>query len=103
MEAIMDCCQENKYKSAKRDIESVKKLKNRLSRIVGQLNGISNMIDENRYCVDILTQVSAAQSALKEVAYLILDEHLHSCVVEKINEGDTEVLNEVLDIMKKVK
>ena len=98
----MDCC-ENKYKSVKRDEDSVKRLKNRINRIIGQLNGISSMIDENRYCVDILTQVSATQSALKEVAYLILDEHLHSCVVEKINEGDTGVLNEVLDIMKKVK
>ena len=99
----MESCCGNKYKSMKRDENTVRQLKNRINRIIGQLNGISNMIDENRYCVDILTQVSAAQSALKEVAYLILDEHLHSCVVEKINEGDTEVLNEVLDIMKKVK
>ena len=53
----------------------------RLRRIEGQVRGLQAMVDENRYCIDILTQISAATRALQEVAIGLLDEHLRHCVV----------------------
>ena len=59
----------------------------RLKRIEGQTRGIHRMIDENAYCIDILTQISAVNAALKGVALGLLDDHLEHCVANAINEG----------------
>ncbi|MDQ3768131.1 MAG: metal-sensitive transcriptional regulator [Actinomycetota bacterium] len=56
-------------------------LNSRLSRIEGQVRGIQRMVDEDRYCIDILTQISAVQAALDKVALGLLDDHARSCVV----------------------
>jgi DNA-binding FrmR family transcriptional regulator len=85
------------------DEQDVRKLKNRLHRMMGQLSGIEKMIDENRYCGDILIQVGALESALQSFGYTLLDKHLHSCVVHEINNGNEKVLDEVMDLMKKLK
>jgi DNA-binding FrmR family transcriptional regulator len=53
----------------------------RLSRIEGQVRGLSRMVEEDRYCIDILTQISAVNSALKKVAVALLDDHISHCVV----------------------
>jgi CsoR family transcriptional regulator, copper-sensing transcriptional repressor len=57
------------------------KVKNRLRRIAGQVGGIERMVDEERYCIDILTQISAVQAAIDKVALALLDEHTRHCVV----------------------
>jgi DNA-binding FrmR family transcriptional regulator len=57
------------------------KLKNRLRRISGQVGGLERMVDEERYCIDILTQISAVQAAIDKVALALLDEHTRHCVV----------------------
>ncbi|HEX6151956.1 MAG TPA: metal-sensitive transcriptional regulator [Solirubrobacterales bacterium] len=62
-------------------IENKEKVKNRLRRISGQIGGIERMVDEERYCIDILTQISAAQAAIDKVALALLDEHTRHCVV----------------------
>jgi DNA-binding FrmR family transcriptional regulator len=62
-------------------IENKEKLKNRLRRIGGQIGGIERMVEEERYCIDILTQISAAQAAIDKVALALLDEHTRHCVV----------------------
>lgn len=62
-------------------IENKEKVKNRLRRIAGQIGGIERMVDEERYCIDILTQISAAQAAIDRVALALLDEHTRHCVV----------------------
>ncbi|MHA7652929.1 copper-sensing transcriptional repressor RicR [Mycobacterium sp. ML4] len=62
----------------------------RLRRVEGQVRGIAKMIDEDKYCIDILTQISAASSALRSVALNLLDDHLDSCVSQAIAEGGTE-------------
>lgn len=62
----------------------------RLRRIEGQVAGISRMVDEDRYCIDILTQVSAVTSALQSVSLKLLDEHLAHCVVEAARQGGPE-------------
>jgi len=62
----------------------------RLRRIEGQVRGIAKMIDEDKYCIDVLTQISAVNSALQSVALNLLDEHLSHCVSQAVAEGGTE-------------
>jgi DNA-binding FrmR family transcriptional regulator len=97
-----DCCLCHQ-KSTPRDEKELKQLKNRLSRMSGQLNGIGKMLDENRYCGDILTQVAAVESALQAFGYLILQEHMETCVVEEIKKGNTAVVEEAVELVKKLK
>lgn len=99
-ETVPCCCHQ---KSTPRKEKDLKQLKNRLSRIVGQLNGIGRMLDENRYCGDILTQVAAVESALQSFGYLILQEHMETCVVEEIQKGNTAVVEEAVELVKKLK
>ncbi|MCH9721530.1 MAG: metal-sensitive transcriptional regulator [Actinomycetia bacterium] len=62
----------------------------RLRRIEGQVRGIGRMIDEEKYCIDILTQISAVNSALQSVALGLLDEHLSHCVSHAVAEGGAD-------------
>ena len=62
----------------------------RLRRIEGQIRGIARMVESDTYCIDVLTQVSAASRALDSFALGLLDEHLHHCVAQAINEGGDE-------------
>ncbi len=98
----MDCCCE-RFKENGRSEEDIKSLDIRINKIIGQLNGIKGMIDDNRYCADILTQVSAVQSALKELSFIILDDHLHTCVSNDIKKDDFESLDEAIKLMKKLR
>ena len=59
------------------------------------------MIEENRYCIDILIQLSAIDKAVKGLASLIMEDHLKTCVVEKIQKGNTQVVDEITDIFKR--
>lgn len=59
----------------------------RLRKIEGQVRGIAKMIDEDKYCIDILTQISAVSSALRSVALHLLDDHLENCITEAIQKG----------------
>jgi DNA-binding FrmR family transcriptional regulator len=69
-------------------IESEKeKLINRLKRVEGQVRGIQKMIEEDRYCIDVLVQLSAIQAALKKVGFNLMEHHTKSCVVSAIKEG----------------
>jgi len=65
-------------------------LLNRLKRIEGQVRGLHRMVDEETYCIDVLTQVSAATRALENVALSLLDEHMHHCVVDAARAGGEE-------------
>jgi DNA-binding FrmR family transcriptional regulator len=60
----------------------------RLRRVEGQVRGLEKMVDEDRYCIDVLTQVGAAKAALDAVALLLLQDHTEHCVVEAIRTGD---------------
>lgn len=79
--------------------------KNRLNRIRGQIDGIERMIDEGRYCVDIVTQIRAVKSAMAAIEYNILEEHLQHCVHQAFHSQNpktaTEKINEILEIIKK--
>ena len=90
------------YKKSPREESFVNDLDNRINRITGQLNGINKMIKDNRYCHDILIQIAAVESALKEVGFMILYDHMSTCVSEDIKNGDTASLKEAMDISKKL-
>ena len=86
-----------------RSEEELRQLKNRLNRMVGQLNGISRMLDENRYCGDILIQISAVEKALQGFGYSVLKSHMENCVVEEVRNGNPDIMDETLELMKKLK
>jgi len=68
----------------------------RLRRIEGQVRGLEKMVEEDRYCIDVLTQVAAAKAALESVSMALLDDHMHHCVADAIKTGDgTEKVKEV--------
>ena len=74
----------------------------RLNRIEGQVRGIGKMITEDRYCIDILTQVSAVQSALDALALQLLEHHLHGCVQHAVRSGDgDQAIDEALTVIRK--
>lgn len=100
MEDVCACC---RYKNTPRDAQDQKQLQNRISRIVGQLNGIKNMIDDNRYCGDILIQIGAVESALQSLGYTIVREHMQTCVAEEVKKGNDEILLEAIELMRKLK
>jgi DNA-binding FrmR family transcriptional regulator len=103
-ESKCGCCSQcGRTKHTPRSEEQKKQLDNRLNRIIGQLNGIRKMLDENRYCGDILTQIAAAESALQSMGYLILKEHMETCVAEGVRAGDNEIMAEAFELMKKLK
>ena len=83
--------------------EELRQLKNRLNRMVGQLNGIGRMLDENRYCGDILIQISAVEKALQGFGYSVLKSHMENCVVEEVRNGNPDIMDETLELMKKLK
>ena len=66
----------------------------RLHRIEGQVRGIERMVDEERYCIDILTQISAVTTALESLAFRILDDHVNHCVAGALASGDPTVAEE---------
>jgi DNA-binding FrmR family transcriptional regulator len=71
-------------------------LQNRLRRIEGQVRGIQGMVDEDRYCIDILTQISAVQAALDKVALGLLDEHARHCVMGAGEDQQDEMTHELM-------
>lgn len=72
-------------------------LLNRLRRIEGQVRGLQRMVEDDTYCIDILTQVSAATKALETVALSLLDEHLRHCVTDAARAGGTEAEQKITE------
>ena len=94
----MNCCEEKKtYRSD----EDKKSLTSRLNRIEGQIRGITAMIQNDRYCDEILIQLSAVDKSIKSLANLLLDKHMKSCVKDNLLKGNDTVLDEIVDLFKK--
>ena len=89
------------HKHTPRSDELKRSLTCRLNRAIGQLNGVRAMIEEDRYCGDVLTQLAAAESAVRAVSREVLRDHMETCVVERVQAGDTEVVDEVCDLLRK--
>ncbi len=87
----------NKKSEKKPPFPSVKNnLTSRLNRIEGQIRGVRRLIENDTYCDDVLTQIAAVQAALNSVSRILLEGHMKSCVVERIQEGDEEVIDELM-------
>jgi CsoR family transcriptional regulator, copper-sensing transcriptional repressor len=86
----------------KRDEEEKRELATRLNRIEGQIRGIQKMIDEDRYCIDVLTQVSAARAALDKIALQLLKSHTRGCIADAIrNERGDKAIDELVLVLDK--
>ena len=78
------------------DDKTIKELVTRMNRIEGQIRGIKGMIERHVYCDDILNQISSAQSALDGASRLLLEKHMKTCVKERLQSDDDQVVDEVL-------
>lgn len=85
-----------------RDDKLKENLTKRLNRVEGQIRGINGMVAKDTYCDDILTQISAAKSALNSISKLVLEHHMRGCLVEDIRNGDNEVIDELLVTIGKI-
>ena len=92
------CCHKTKHRSE----EEYKTLINRLSRIEGQVRGIRKMVENDAYCVDILTQVSAIQAALNGFNRELLANHIRTCVMDDIRNGNDEIVDELVQTLQKL-
>jgi len=100
-ETEIETCCECRHKH--RDPKEEKDLINRLNRIEGQIRGIKAMVQDERYCTDILVQVSAVQSALNSFSSKLLSNHIKTCVVNEIEKGNAEeAVNELCETIKKM-
>ncbi len=96
------CCDSTQPRKSHHSQEMKSSLVNRLNRIEGQIRGVKGLIEKDVYCDDVLNQIAAIQSALNGVGKLLLEGHMKSCVVERILEGDNEVLDELLITVNKL-
>lgn len=97
MEKICEKC-----RTKKRSEEELRALKNRLSRIEGQVRGVGKMLESDAYCTDILTQISAINFALCSFSRELLKSHIKTCVTEDIKSGKEETVDELLDTIYKL-
>lgn len=83
-------------KMTEREAKLKNKLIARLNRAEGQVRGIRGMVEKDIYCDDVLNQIAAVQAALNSVSRLVLENHIKGCLVKKIRDGDTEIVDELL-------
>ncbi|MBC9874482.1 metal-sensing transcriptional repressor [Macrococcoides bohemicum] len=92
---------EHQHTVTPRTEEEKEKMVKRLKRIEGQVRGIQKMIEEDRYCVDILIQISAIESALKQVGFSVTERHMNHCVSDAIKKGEgTESIDELMKVLR---
>lgn len=93
------CCS---GKIKKRSEKEYKDLIHRLNRVEGQIRGIRGMLEKDCYCVDILSQVQAANSALNSFSKKLLENHIRSCVIDDIKAGKEEKVDELIKVLQKM-
>jgi len=82
--------------------QAKKDVLNRLRSVAGHVNGVTRMVEEDQYCIDVINQINAIQAALNKITLQVLDEHMHHCVTEAIRSDDANererVLSEIRDV-----
>lgn len=91
------CCN----KKTNRGDDEKKIINNRISRIEGQLRGVKKMILEDAYCNDVLVQLSAIENSVKSLSNHILENHMYSCVTRDLENGNLEIIDELISLFKK--
>ncbi len=94
-------CSGCRHKDDERSEEFKRNLTLRLNKAIGQLNGIKAMIEDNRYCGDILIQLSAVEKAIHRISEIVLEDHLETCVVDHVKQGDIEIVEEFMQLLRK--
>ena len=92
-----ECCK----KKTVRNEEEKKIITNRINRIEGQLTGIKKMIQNDSYCNDVLVQLSAVENSVKSLSNHILEKQLYSCVTRDLENGNLEIIDELIGLFKK--
>lgn len=95
----MNCC--TKEKHTHRSEEEKNKINSRINRIIGQLNGVKSMINNDTYCENIIIQLLAIEKSAHSLAALMLERHLSSCVKEAINNKDESIIDEISTLFKR--
>ena len=98
MENCHNC--ENCQRHRVRTEEELRRLRNRLSRIEGQVRGLREMLQKDVYCTDILVQVSAVNAALNSFSRELLSEHLRTCVADNLRQGNDEVIDDLVRVLQ---
>jgi len=98
----MHCSEETEGRTSHHSDKMKASLTSRLNRIEGQIRGVKGMIERDAYCDDVLNQIAAIQSALNGVGRLLLEGHMKSCVIDRIQAGEHEVIDELLTTMNKL-
>ena len=98
--AAGSCCS-CRQKETERSAALQADVQKRLNRVIGQLNGIKSMVENNRYCGDVLIQLAASEAAVHRISEIILQDHMETCVVEQIRDGNVEVVDEAMKLIKK--
>jgi DNA-binding FrmR family transcriptional regulator len=101
-EMIDSCCSADSNRKSHHSEKTKNNLISRLNRIEGQIRGVKGMVVKDSYCDDVLNQIAAIQSALNGVGKLLLEGHMKSCVVERIQAGEHEVIDELLITVNKL-
>jgi DNA-binding FrmR family transcriptional regulator len=73
----------------------------RLSRIEGQVRGVKRMVDEETYCIDVLTQINAIKAAIDQVGFLLLEDHIKGCVTAAVRHGDQSKVSELVKAVER--
>lgn len=89
-------------KSRHREGKEYKDLITRLNKIEGQIRGIKKMVEDDRYCIDIINQVSAVSAAINSFNKLLLSEHIKTCVVEDVKQGNNQMIDELCATLHKL-
>lgn len=92
----------NQKVATEKSIKNQKSVMDRLSKIEGQIRGIKNMIEQEAYCDDIINQIEASRSALHSVQIILLESHIKNCVIDQLQQGDSNAVDEILKTIKKL-
>ncbi|MDF2646079.1 MAG: hypothetical protein K0Q73_1884 [Paenibacillus sp.] len=99
---LNDSCHSSGERKSHHSDKTKSNLISRLNRIEGQVRGLKGLIEKDTYCDDVLNQIASVQSALNGVGKLLLEHHMKSCVIDRIQEGDNEVITELLTTINKL-
>lgn len=90
-------------KSTHRTEDEKKDLTKRLNIIEGQVRGVKQMVDDDRYCSDVLIQLSAINKAVESLENMILTSHIENCVVYEVQSGNLDIVDEVMELVKRIR
>lgn len=96
------CCHDEGVRKSHHSEKTKKNLITRLNRIEGQIRGIKGLIEKDTYCDDVITQIAATTAALNGVAKILLEAHMKSCILDRVQQGDDGAIDELMVTIQKL-